>query len=155
MASDPGAASRQLATASSRAAGLNGFCRLEIAPSLVAMLRKSGAGPDSDRMGLPEITIMGTSGRCACISRMVSMPSIPGMKISRNSRSNSSASNSANPLRPSLAATTRWPARSSRSWMVIRTAPSSSTIRILAMPAVPKPRARRPVESPDGVNVRL
>ena len=34
----------QSATAASSAAGLNGFCRLETAPSLVAMVRKSGRG---------------------------------------------------------------------------------------------------------------
>ena len=42
------AASRQPATAASRAAGLNGFCRLVTAPSLVAMVRKSGACPESE-----------------------------------------------------------------------------------------------------------
>ena len=36
------AASRQPATAASSAAGLKGFCRLQTAPSLVAMVRKSG-----------------------------------------------------------------------------------------------------------------
>ena len=34
-------------TAASRSADLNGFCRLEMAPSLVAMVRKSGASPGS------------------------------------------------------------------------------------------------------------
>src|SRR5712675_3444301 len=58
------AASRQPATAASRAAGLKGFCRLETAPSLLAMVRKSGPEPDSDVMGLPEITMIGISGCC-------------------------------------------------------------------------------------------
>src|SRR4051812_3884640 len=58
------AASRQSVTAVSRAAGLNGFCRLETAPSLVAMVRKSGAvSPSSENTGRPEITMIGISGR--------------------------------------------------------------------------------------------
>ena len=50
--------------AAKRAAGLNGFCRLRTAPSLPAMLRKSGPEPISHVVGLPEITMIGVSGRC-------------------------------------------------------------------------------------------
>ena len=56
------ARSRHSVTAASRAAGLNGFCRLEIAPSFIAMVRKSG--PESDGIGLPEITMIGIRGFC-------------------------------------------------------------------------------------------
>src|ERR1700694_5651123 len=56
------AASRQPTTAASRAAGLNGFCRLLTAPSLVAIVRKFG--PESAVTGLPEITMIGISGCC-------------------------------------------------------------------------------------------
>ena len=44
-------ASRQPATAARRSAGRNGFCRLEIAPSLVAMVRKSGPVSASEAIG--------------------------------------------------------------------------------------------------------
>ena len=39
---------------------MNGFCRLEIAPSFIAMVRKSG--PESGGIGLPEITMIGIRG---------------------------------------------------------------------------------------------
>jgi hypothetical protein len=42
---------------------LKGFGRLEIAPSLVDMARKSGSAPASVTSGRPEITTMGTVGR--------------------------------------------------------------------------------------------
>ena len=53
------AASRQPATAASRSAGRNGFCRLETAPSLVAMVRESGEVSASDEIGRPEMTMIG------------------------------------------------------------------------------------------------
>ena len=56
------AASRQSATAASKAAGLNGFCRLETAPSLVAMARKSGPEAGFHVSGRPEITMIGICG---------------------------------------------------------------------------------------------
>jgi hypothetical protein len=45
------ARSRQPATAASSAAGLKGFCRLETAPSLVAIIRKSGPALGSQAIG--------------------------------------------------------------------------------------------------------
>src|SRR5450432_1427698 len=57
------AASRQPATAASSAAGLNGFCRLESAPSLVAIVRKSGPCSGFQASGRPEMTMIGVSGR--------------------------------------------------------------------------------------------
>ena len=125
-------ASRHSVTAASRSAGLNGFCRLEIAPSFVAMVRKSGAASASDEIGRPEITMIGICGRCWRTIRMVSNPSIPGMKMSRNSRSKSPVSHNARPFRPSPAVTTLWPARSSNRRTVAWTAASSSTTSILA-----------------------
>ena len=64
--------------------------------------------------------------------RMVSNPSIPGMKMSRNNRSKFPVWHNATPFRPSSAVTTLWPARSSNRRTVIWTAPSSSTTSILA-----------------------
>jgi hypothetical protein len=106
------AISRQAVTAASISAGLNGFCRLRTAPSLVAMFRKSGPDLESDGMRRPDITMIGISGRRWRTHRIVSSPSMPGMKISRNSKSNASASKIARPLRPSPAVTTLCPARS-------------------------------------------
>ena len=126
------AASRQPVTAASRSAGRNGFCRLEIAPSLVAMVRKSGAASASEETGRPEMTMIGICGRCWRTIRMVSNPSIPGMKMSRNNRSKSPLWHNARPFRPSSAVTTLWPARSSNRRTVIWTAASSSTTSILA-----------------------
>jgi len=126
------AASRHLATAARRSAGRNGFCRLETAPSLVAMVRKSGAASASGLTGRPEMTMIGICGRCRRTIRMVSNPSIPGMNISRNSRSKSPVSHNARPFRPLSAVTTLWPARSRSRRTVTWTAASSSTTSILA-----------------------
>src|SRR3954465_12813446 len=126
------AASRQPVTAASRSAGRNGFCRLEIAPSLVAMVRKSGAVSASEEIGRPEMTMIGICGRCWRTIRMVLNPSIPGMKMSRNNRSKSPVRHNTRPFRPSSAVTTLWPARSSNRRTVTWTAASSSTTSILA-----------------------
>ena len=126
----------------SRSAGRNGFCRLETAPSLVAMVRKSGR-VRSEEIGRPEMTMIGICGRCWRTIRMVSNPSIPGMKMSRNSRSKSPVWHNAKPFRPSPAVTTLWPARSSNRRTVIWTAASSSTTSILAKVKV----LRAPLES--------
>jgi len=58
------AASRQPATATSSSAGPNGFGRLEIAPSLVAIFRKSGVVHKSEVIERPEITRIGMRGCC-------------------------------------------------------------------------------------------
>src|ERR1035437_6069525 len=71
-----GACPRQRAIFSSRTADLNGFCRLHAAPSLVAMVRKSGGGVHLAENAWPDITIIGTSGRYSCTCFMVSRPSI-------------------------------------------------------------------------------
>ena len=55
--------SRQRATCDSNTADLNGFCRLQIAPSLVDIARKSGDGVVRDAKAWPEITMIGTPGR--------------------------------------------------------------------------------------------
>src|SRR5262245_49396997 len=65
------AASKQPVTAARSTAGRNGFCRLEIAPSLVAMVRKSGVVSASEEIGRPEMTIIGICGRCWRTIRMV------------------------------------------------------------------------------------
>ena len=83
------AVSRQAATTRSSASGLKGFCRLLTAPSLVAIVRKSGPGAESNGIAWPEITTIWTEGYCCRTNRMVSKPSMPGMKISRNRRSKS------------------------------------------------------------------
>ena len=70
------------------------------------MVRKSGAESGSVETGRPEMTMIGISGCCWRTIRMVSNPSIPGMKISRNNRSKSPVSHRLNPLRPSPAVTT-------------------------------------------------
>ena len=84
------AASRQAATVASRTFAAEGFCRLVIAPSLVAMVRKFGPFGISEGRGRPEITMIGSDGLCWRTSRIVSSPSMPGMKMSRNNRSNAS-----------------------------------------------------------------
>src|SRR3954468_11088650 len=55
--------SRQAATVASSASGLKGFCRLRIAPSFVAIARKSGPSAGSTGSGRPEITTIGIDGR--------------------------------------------------------------------------------------------
>ena len=72
-----------------------------------------GALSASDEIGRPEMTMIGICGRCWRTIRMVSNPSIPGMKMSRNNRSKSPVWHNARPFRPSSAVTTLWPARSS------------------------------------------
>ena len=52
------------------------------------MARKSGPSTDPDGIGRPEITMMGIEGCCWRTCRMVSNPSMPGMKMSRKRRSN-------------------------------------------------------------------
>lgn len=123
---------RKPVTAVRRSAGRNGFCRLETAPSLVAMVRKSGVESASGEIGRPEMTMIGSCGCCRRAIRMVSNPSMPGMKISRNNRSNSPVWHKAKPFRPLSAVTTLWPARSSTRRTVIWTAASSSTTSIRA-----------------------
>ena len=127
------AASRQSATAASSAAGLNGFCRLEIAPSLVAMVRKSGAGVrirsdrpagDDDDRNLRPLLANQPHGFESVHSRHEDIEKqqieISGLDIMPG------------PLRPSPAVTTLWPARSSNRRTVAWTAASSSTTRIFA-----------------------
>jgi hypothetical protein len=138
------AAARQSSTAVSRTAGMKGFCRLVTRRAWWPWPGNPDPDLESHVSGLPEITMIGVSGRCRCASRIVSSPYIPGMKISRNSRSNSSASNNARPLRPSPAAL--WPARSGNSRIVAWTALSSSTIFA---------NARSPVRRGIKVNGRL
>jgi hypothetical protein len=129
------AASRQAATVAKRTLGRNGLCRLLIAPSLVAMTRKSVPSSGPEGIGRPEIAMMGSDVFCCRTSRSVSKPSMPGMKMSRIRRSNASALSRSRPRRPSLAATTLWPAPSRSSRNVIRTALSSSITRIRARAA--------------------
>lgn len=50
-------------TAVRNSAGLNGFCKLDTAPSLVAMCKKSGWRSEANRNCCPEITITGICGR--------------------------------------------------------------------------------------------
>src|SRR6202035_4057602 len=50
---------RLLSTAANSWAGLNGFCKLETAPNLVAMCRKSGGWSDAKLNCCPEITMTG------------------------------------------------------------------------------------------------
>ena len=126
------AASRHVANGCQQIGGRNGFCRLETAPSLVAMVEEVGgrvrvrghrpAGDDNDRNLRPVLPTI----------RMVSIPSIPGMKISRKTRSKSPVRHNCTPFRPSSVVTTLCPARSRSRRTVIWTAASSSTTSILA-----------------------
>lgn len=144
------AASRQAATVASRTFARKGFCRLVIAPSLVAMVRKFGPFGISEGRGRPDIAIIGSDGLCWRTSRSASNPSMPGMKMSRNNRSNVSAWTRSRPRRPSLAATTAWPAPSRRNRSVACTAWSSSTRRIFARAAALPESRQRKVESLPG-----
>ena len=126
------AASRHPSTAASRAAGLNGFCRLETAPSLVAMVRKSGASPGSEDDRPP-----GDHDDRDQRPQLMNHPH--GLKPVHSRHEDVEeqqieilASNNPSPFRPSPAVTTLWPARSSNSRMVACTALSSSTISIFA-----------------------
>ena len=64
------------------------------------MVRKSGVVSASEEIGWPEMTMIGIWGRCWRTIRMVSNPSIPGMKMSRNNRSKSPVSAQCQPLSP-------------------------------------------------------
>src|ERR1700674_2364153 len=113
--------------------GSNGLRRQQVAPSLAAIPRKSGAGAVELANLKPDIAMMGTVGARPRRHLMVSMPSISGMKMSTITTSKSDASNVSAARRRLSAATVTQPCRQSNASIALPMDLSSSMTRTRVM----------------------